>query len=81
MGGCAGDGWGFFIFDEFLVMMCADALVLAIAAIFNSALVQLTGDCFTHVCVCVPASHMMLPLAFISVSKLLACFGAEKFAG
>ncbi|KAK9808271.1 hypothetical protein WJX73_005701 [Symbiochloris irregularis] len=38
----SGDGWGFFIFDEFLVMMCADALVLAIAAIFNSALVQLT---------------------------------------
>lgn len=39
-----GDGWGFFIFDEFLVMMCADGLVLAISAIFNSALVQLTGE-------------------------------------
>ena len=40
---CAGEGWGFFILDVFLVMMCADILVLTMAAVFPVPSVQLTG--------------------------------------
>ena len=44
----AGEAWGFFILDEFLVMMCADMLVMAVAAIFATMQVQLTGMCPPH---------------------------------
>ena len=39
----AGEGWGYFIVDEFMVMMCADIMVMAMAAIFSTISLQLTG--------------------------------------
>ena len=39
----AGEAWGYFITLEFLVMMCADMLVMAMAAILPTVSVQATG--------------------------------------
>ena len=40
----AGEAWGYFILTSFLVMMCADALVLAVVAVFPTPPVQFTGE-------------------------------------